>query len=565
MNKKIKILYIDDNLMDKALVRDVLEREHSEFQLSEARNKKEFEKILQTERFDLILSDFNILGFEGLQVIDFIKSNYSHIPVIIVTGTGSESIAVEAMKRSASDYIIKTPKHIRKLPESITKTIRLHRDQQARSFLVRISNALLTTSSLKGFIDIIKQELSVFFDTENFFLALYNEQKKRFDLPYFKDIHSDLKEFPASDTLTHYVLKTGKPLLIDEMGLDALIDKGEVKLYGRKSKIWMGVPLKLKDHIIGVLATQSYTDEDAYSRMDLELLESLTAPISLAIERIRINEELSNKNIALHEKIKEIKNYTARLEEAKEKAEESNRLKTAFLTNISHEIRTPMNGILGFAKLLKEPGLSDEIQSQYIDIINKSGQRLLNLISEILDISMIESGAVELHFSETNVNNTIKEIIDLLKPEAEAKGLELVYNISLPDDNAIIRTDKEKLYASLLNLTKNAVKFTNKGRVEVGYQLNKSRDKQVFEFYVSDTGPGIPGDKQEIIFDRFTHADLTNKQAHQGAGLGLAIAKGHIETMGGHIWLESKEGEGSTFYFTIPLDSDKEKLQVKNG
>ncbi len=233
---------------------------------------------------------------------------------------------------------------------------------------------------------------------------------------------------------------------------------------------------------------------------------------------------------------------------AKDKAEESDRLKSAFLANMSHEIRTPMNGILGFAELLKEPGLSGEEQKEYISIIEKSGARMLNIINDIVDISKIESGQMEIYFKETDINTQIQYIHSFFTPETETKKINFNYHNTLFSNESIITTDREKLYAILTNLVKNAIKYTKEGNIDFGYKLKGT----MLEFYVKDTGIGVPKNRQQAIFERFVQADIADKKAMQGAGLGLSITKAYVEMLGGEIWLESEEGKGSVFYFTIP-------------
>jgi hypothetical protein len=250
---------------------------------------------------------------------------------------------------------------------------------------------------------------------------------------------------------------------------------------------------------------------------------------------------------------------------AKEHAEQSDRLKSAFLANMSHEIRTPMNGILGFAELLKEPNLSGEKQQKYIDIIQKSGVRMLNIINDIVDISKIEAGLMQVDIRDSNINEQIGYIYTFFKPEVEAKGLQFLIKNTLPEIEANVKTDREKLYAILTNLIKNAIKFTNEGSIEFGYHLIKDNGTGKLEFYVKDTGIGIPADRQEAIFERFIQADISNLMVLQGTGLGLSITKAYVEILGGNIWVESKEDVGSTFYFTIPCNIELEdKVMIKN-
>lgn len=249
--------------------------------------------------------------------------------------------------------------------------------------------------------------------------------------------------------------------------------------------------------------------------------------------------------------ITENKRAELELINSKLRAQESDRLKSAFLANMSHEIRTPMNGILGFAELLKKPNLSGEEQQDYIRIIEKSGTRMLNIINDIIDISKIEAGLMKLNLKESNVNEQIDYIYTFFKPEVEAKGMDISIKNSLPTKAANMITDREKLYAILTNLVKNAIKYSQEGRIEIGY----NKKGNYLEFYVKDTGIGIPPDRQEAIFERFIQADIADKMAHQGAGLGLSITKAYVEMLGGTIWVESKEGVGSTFYFTLPYNA----------
>ncbi len=259
---------------------------------------------------------------------------------------------------------------------------------------------------------------------------------------------------------------------------------------------------------------------------------------------------IANKELAYQNELKEKR--AAELVIAKEHAEQSDRLKSAFLANMSHEIRTPMNGIMGFAELLKDPDLSGEQQQKYIDIIEKSGVRMLNIINDIVDISRIEAGIMDVLLAESNINEQLEYIYSFFKPQVEAKGMQLVLSSVLPAEQAKVVTDRDKLFSVLTNLVKNAIKYSKEGFIEYGCTKKGS----FLEFFVKDTGIGIPKDRQQVVFDRFVQADIEDKDARQGTGLGLTISKAYVEMLGGSIWLESKEGKGSTFYFTIPHRTD---------
>jgi signal transduction histidine kinase len=240
------------------------------------------------------------------------------------------------------------------------------------------------------------------------------------------------------------------------------------------------------------------------------------------------------------------------LELAKQKAEESDKLKSAFLSNIAHEIRTPMHGILGFADMLKTASLSAEQMQEYITIIEKSSARMLNTITDLIEISRIESGQTEINQSLINIDGQLDSIYAIFKPEADKKGVHLTINNDSETEGTHIRTDREKLDTILTQLLKNAIKYTKRGSIEIGYMLKN----KYIEYYVKDTGIGIEMDKQQAIFGRFTQADNSLSKIYEGAGLGLSITKAYVEMLDGTIWVESEPGKGSTFYFTLPADTE---------
>jgi len=275
---------------------------------------------------------------------------------------------------------------------------------------------------------------------------------------------------------------------------------------------------------------------------------------TFSILKHKIKNQSESRLVVIRD-ITEQKQAELELIKAKEHAEESDRLKSAFLANMSHEIRTPMNGILGFAELLKEPRLSSETSQEYISIIESSGVRMLNIINDLIEISKIESGTMGIYLTETNVNDQTKYISKFFKPEAEKKGLSLILSNSLPSNEAIIRTDREKLYAVLTNLVKNAIKFTNTGTIEFGYKhivTNSLTSSSELVFFVKDTGSGISSELKDVIFERFRQGSESLNKSYEGVGLGLAISKAYVEMLGGRIWIDKDSEIGSAFYFTLP-------------
>ena len=269
---------------------------------------------------------------------------------------------------------------------------------------------------------------------------------------------------------------------------------------------------------------------------------------SIAITPILDDDQNIMKYIAIKDDITYKKNIEQALLRSKEKAEESDRLKTAFLQNMSHEIRTPLNSILGFSQILQNTNASPEEVQQYSEIISKSGTRLLDLINNILDISKIESGNLVLKEEAIQLNQLIQHIDKLISPRIKQKGLKLHLKFDLSDQDSLIQIDAGKLNQILLNLITNAIKFTEKGSITCSYKIV---DDKIL-FCVKDTGPGIPRKQQSQVFGRFYQVDQTINKHFEGVGLGLAISKGLVELLRGDIWLESEIGKGTSFFFTIP-------------
>jgi PAS domain S-box-containing protein len=235
---------------------------------------------------------------------------------------------------------------------------------------------------------------------------------------------------------------------------------------------------------------------------------------------------------------------------AKDKAEESDRLKTAFLHNISHEVRTPMNAIVGFSDLIIDPDLTPEIRNEFLQTIVQASNQLLSIITQIVSMATIEAGQEKIYEKEISLNSILKMLFEQFTSEAGRKNISLKYNTALPDSEAKIKTDETKLIQIISNLLSNAFKFIKLGSINFGYVL---KDKYL-EFYVKDTGIGIPEDLHENIFERFRQVETTLAREYEGSGLGLSISKAYVELLGGKIWLTSTLGEGSVFYFTIPYN-----------
>ena len=238
---------------------------------------------------------------------------------------------------------------------------------------------------------------------------------------------------------------------------------------------------------------------------------------------------------------------------ARQKAEESDRLKTAFLSNMSHEIRTPMNAILGFSNLLSHPGVTEDEKEEFVNLIRLNGKNLMSLVEDIIDISKMESGQFEIHNAPCQLHQVLEEVYSTFSDEMRRRGItnvKLYLKKGISDERIQILTDSARLKKVLNNLVGNAIKFTEKGYVEFGYELNTDH---FIQFYVKDTGIGLPVGKEEEIFNRFSKFSKNDDKLYGGTGIGLTIARHLVKHMGGDIWVEPQTVPGTTFFFTIPF------------
>jgi PAS domain S-box-containing protein len=270
--------------------------------------------------------------------------------------------------------------------------------------------------------------------------------------------------------------------------------------------------------------------------------------ISVEISTYPVRIQDQNIVLGIARDITKRKSAEKELIEAKEKAEESDRLKSAFLANMSHEVRTPLNSIIGFSELLVDPDFEEDQKNEFIQHIIASGNNLLNIISDIMDISKMESGEITIRKKHLNAQKYISDVYEQFSFLAGTHKLELILSLPDNDEKTVIFADSERLMQIFNNLLGNALKVTPEGKIEIGYQpIGK-----MVEFFVKDTGIGIPTEYHDKIFDRFRQVEGENTRKYGGNGLGLAITKKLVELMGGKIRLESKVGEGSKFYFTMP-------------
>ncbi|WP_456422163.1 PAS domain S-box protein, partial [Lutibacter sp.] len=349
---------------------------------------------------------------------------------------------------------INTPDNIPTIHTVIRDITERVKNEQLENVLYNISRAALTINDFKKFGLFLKDELQTIIDTSNFYVAIYNEETNMISTPIFVDEKEEVEVFSAKNSLTGYVIKTKKPLLLTNDEHRKLIKQGVVGIVGAYSECWLGVPLTIENKVIGAIVVQSYDNKNAFNKNDVNLLEFVADQISTTIQRKKIEDELT---------------------QALAKAQESDKLKSSFLANMSHEIRTPMNGIIGFSELFLEPNLSNEDREKYANVVINSSKQLLTIVNDILDISKIEAGVVKLNYESTNVNRMLDNLYAFYKPKAEENNLKLNCVKGLENFKSVISIDRVKLNQVLTNLLSNAFKFTDKGSIDFGYEFIENK------------------------------------------------------------------------------------------
>ncbi len=532
MNKRIGILHLEDSLKDSELIKALIENAGIGHEYFLADNEKDFLRILGKGNIDIILSDYSLPDYNGNEALQVAREKYSHIPFIFVSGTIGEDAAINALLNGATDYVLKNK--LERLVPAIKRALHEHE--------LEIKHNQAETDLKKS---------------EELFKAIFNDAPMGIALvdsltgklhnvnPMFAKIAG--RTIAEMENINWMSITHPDDIQLDLNNMAQLV-AGEIDGYQMEKRyiltdgafVWINMTVS---HIL--------YDDESHPR-HLAMIEDIT-------ERKRAEQKLilANKELAFQNEEKEKRAIELIL--AKEHAEESDRLKSAFLTNMSHEIRTPMNGILGFAELLREPNLTGDDQQDFISIIVESGNRMLNIIDNIICISKIESKQTEISISETNINEQIKSIYSNFKTEARQKGIEISFKNSLPEEKSMILSDPKIINTIITNLLKNAIKFTNKGQIYFGY-IKKGK---FLEFFVKDTGVGIGQEHQKIIFEQFRQAGESLSRAYEGAGLGLSISKAYVEMLGGKIWVKSGSKSvngvrGSKFYFTIPYTTKSE-------
>lgn len=547
MEKLVRVLIVEDNENDVLLEVNAIKNIGYQIYFEHVETAEAMREKLLSETWDCIISDYSLPQFSGLGALEELQKTNIDIPFILVSGTIGEDIAVAAMKAGAHDYIMKD--NMQRLAPAFDRALRdaeIRRQKKQAEETIRYERILLRAliDNLPDTIYIKDNQCrKIIANKADLFITGWASEADIIGKTDLEVFNGEIGKRGYDDDMN--IIKTGKPLInreeefVDKHGNQRWLHTTKIPIYNEQGQI---------SGLVGI--GHDITEQ---KRADLLLKESEENLKKQNMEYASLNEEYLVINEELTESLTRIQKMNAELMEAKDKAEESDKLKSAFLANMSHEIRTPVNAIMGFSSLLTESDVSEEKQKSFTQIIHSNCQQLLSIISDVIDISKIEAGQINIDLQPLNIDDFLGEIYLTYKKQAETKKIGLIYRTDQANVKIKVETDEGKLKQVLSNLLNNALKFTETGFVEYGFYIKQG----MVEFYVKDTGIGIAPENQKLIFERFRQVETTYTRFYGGNGLGLSISKALIEKLGGTIDVVSELGKGTTFSFTIPYTPEK--------
>jgi len=543
---KIKILIVDDtpdivNHLQQTLL-------SAGYEVYVATSGSKALQRLEHTKPDLILLDIIMPDIDGYETCSRIKADpdRSAIPIIFMSALHETFDKVKAFSTGAVDYITK-PLNTEELLVRIKTHISINQLQKE----LREANSQLEEK--------VQQRTNELQESEAKYRRLFEKSQEGIWVIGADNLTTLAN--PAIAKMLGYQPEEmiGKSLLdfMDDAGKNNAMQNIEKRKQGIAEQHDFEFIRKDGKKIFTTVETAPLIDEKGEYIGAIAGLMDITARKRIEMQLIERNEEYESLNEALRQ-------INEALKLSKEKAEESDRLKTAFLQNMSHEIRTPMNAIIGFSELLDDSDLSPEKRKSFTTIIISSTHQLLSIVTDILTISSIDTNQEKVSIKQVCVNEIIIELLAIFKSQSFNQNISLFAQQQLTDTQSEIYTDKTKLTQILTNLLTNALKFTHEGFIEFGYRLKTDSGANELLFYVKDSGIGISEAMQDKIFERFRQADDNITRKYGGTGLGLAISKAFTELLGGKIWVESELGKGSTFYFTIPYNKVNQTDMASN-
>jgi signal transduction histidine kinase len=566
MNETVRILIVEDKVTDFELAQREIRRAVDSCEFQRVETRKEFLNALETFQPDVVLSDYKLPRFNGMEALKLLQQQAPLIPIILWTGSLSEDIAVESMKAGANNYVIK--ENIRRLGPAVIHALeerkmllerktaeeRIQRQIEYLTALRTIDVALISSFDLRVVLDVVLQHILTQLGANASAVLLVGADSITME-------YSANRGF-RSRTIQHTQLKLGegyagrataerRTVHVTDLMRTGRVFANAPHLAGEDFVDYYGIPLIVKGEVKGILEVYHRAPLNLSSEQ-LGFMETLAGQAAIAIDNSQLLQNLQRSNAQLELRVIE---RTAELNRTNRELEHANQAKDEFLATMSHELRTPLNSILGLSETLleqRQEPLSEQ-QQKSLEIIATSGRHLLELINDVLDLSKIEAGKFDYYPQAIEVNALCQSSLSFIRGQAMRKSIDVRYEEDKTVDK--IHADPRRLKQVLVNLLTNAVKFTPENGM-VTLQVRSDADRDLIQFSVIDTGIGIAREDLNKLFQPFSQVDSSLTREFEGTGLGLALVQRLTDLHGGSVEVESEPGRGSRFTVSIPWRRD---------